>query len=61
MKYINSNILRKLETRIAKSAEIVSVRLVVENYFHFHRKRFQNIELSFHFKFSIKILENAFG
>ena len=37
------------------------VRLVVENYFHFFRKRFQKMELSFRFQFSMKILENAFG
>ena len=32
-----------------------------ENCFYFSRKRFQKMELSFHFQFSMKIFENAFG
>ena len=37
------------------------MRLVVEKCFHFPRKRFWKMELSFHFQFSTKILKNAFG
>ena len=43
------------------SGWLFRVRFVVENCFHFPRKRFQKMELNFHFQFSMKILENMFG
>ena len=47
--------------KIKKINGSIRVRSVAKNYFHFSRKCFQRTELSFHFQFSMKIFENAFG
>ena len=52
---------RRIESNWLETWEELRVRLVLENCFHFPRKCFQKIELRFHFHFSKKILENAFG
>ena len=52
--------LMELEWKIPLT-KFLRVCLVVENCFHFSRKRFQKMELSYHFQFSMKLLEKTFG